>query len=135
MVSAPREKRSKHLGFLLGDGTDMLDLHDLHALADRFEPLHRLGRGPRSRSRSSRARAARHPLVEALDARLLLSAVPTPDHIVIAIEENHAYSQIIGSPYAPYINSLAQQGAVFTQSYGIEHPSQTNYLDLFSGSN
>ena len=61
--------------------------------------------------------------------------LPRPDHIVIAVEENHAYSEIIGSPSAPYINSLAQTGALFTQSYAIEHPSQPNYLDLFSGSN
>jgi hypothetical protein len=54
---------------------------------------------------------------------------------VIVIEENHSYSEIIGSPDAPYINSLAAQGALFTQSYAITHPSQPNYLDLFSGFN
>jgi hypothetical protein len=36
---------------------------------------------------------------------------------------------------APYINSLASQGALFTNSFAIEHPSEPNYLDLFSGSN
>lgn len=60
--------------------------------------------------------------------------LPKPAHIVIAIEENHAYSQIIGSSSAPYINSLAKQGASFTNSHGIMHPSQPNYLALFSGS-
>jgi hypothetical protein len=55
--------------------------------------------------------------------------------VLVAIEENHGYSDIIGSPAAPYINSLAQQGALFTNSHGNEHPSQPNYLDLFSGSN
>jgi acid phosphatase len=50
------------------------------------------------------------------------------------IEENHSYSQIIESPDAPYINSLAAQGAVFTQSFGVTYPSQPNYLALFSGS-
>src|SRR4029079_17407712 len=34
-----------------------------------------------------------------------------------------------------YINGLAEQNANFTQSFAIEHPSQPNYLDLFSGSN
>jgi acid phosphatase len=57
-----------------------------------------------------------------------------PDHIVIVIEENRAYSQIIGNQDAPYINELARRGALFTQSYGITHPSQPNYLALFSGS-
>jgi len=61
------------------------------------------------------------------------NGVPQPAHIVVVMEENHAYSQIIGSTSAPYINSLAQQGALFTNSFAIEHPSQPNYLDIFSG--
>jgi phosphatidylinositol-3-phosphatase len=60
--------------------------------------------------------------------------LPRPDHIVMVIEENHSYSQIIDSPDAPYINRLAAQGAVFTQSFGVTYPSQPNYLALFSGS-
>jgi len=65
------------------------------------------------------------------------SGVPRPDHVVILILENHAYSQIIGSSAAPHINALANDAssALFTQSFAIEHPSQPNYLDLFSGSN
>lgn len=61
--------------------------------------------------------------------------MPQPDHVVIVMEENHDYSQILGSANAPYINSLARQGALMTNSTAIEHPSQPNYLDLFSGSN
>jgi phosphatidylinositol-3-phosphatase len=61
-------------------------------------------------------------------------AVPTPRSVVVLIEENHGYSEIIGSPQAPYINSLANQGALFTNSHAISHPSQPNYLALFSGS-
>src|SRR5437762_14377023 len=61
-------------------------------------------------------------------------SIPRPDHVVIVIEENHSYAEIIGSANAPYINSLAQQGALFTQSYGVTHPSEPNYLALFSGS-
>ena len=60
--------------------------------------------------------------------------IPVPDHVIIVMEENHSYSEIIGSKDAPYINSLAAAGALFTQSYAITHPSQPNYLDLFSGS-
>ena len=59
--------------------------------------------------------------------------IAPPDHVVIVIEENHAFASIIGSSSAPYINSLAQQGALFTQSFAVEHPSQPNYLDIFSG--
>src|SRR5215831_17575674 len=64
-----------------------------------------------------------------------IPGVTPPDHIVVVIEENHSFSEIIGSSSAPYINSLAQQGALFTNSFAIEHPSEPNYLDLFSGSN
>jgi hypothetical protein len=65
----------------------------------------------------------------------LALTLPRPDHLVIVMEENHGYTQIIGSPYAPYINTLAQEGALFTQSYALSHPSQPNYLQLYSGSN
>ena len=60
--------------------------------------------------------------------------LPRPDHIVIVIEENKSFNQIIGNREAPYINELAKLGALFTQSYGVTHPSQPNYLALFSGS-
>src|ERR1700679_1624880 len=60
--------------------------------------------------------------------------LPKPDHIIIVMEENHDYSDIIGNAQAPYINSLAQSGASFTDSHAITHPSQPNYLELFSGS-
>ncbi|MYS21257.1 Phosphoesterase family protein [Streptomyces sp. DvalAA-14] len=61
-------------------------------------------------------------------------AVPTPDHTLVVVMENHAYSQVIGSSSAPYINSLATGGANLTQNHGITHPSQPNYYALFSGS-
>ena len=56
---------------------------------------------------------------------------PTPSWSMM---ENHSYSEIIGSSSAPYINSLATGGAQFTNSFGITHPSEPNYLALFSGS-
>ncbi|MCL6442863.1 MAG: hypothetical protein K6T83_05295, partial [Alicyclobacillus sp.] len=61
--------------------------------------------------------------------------VRAPAHIVIVVEENHAYGEIVGNPKAPYINRLMREGATFTNYHGVEHPSQPNYLDLFSGSN
>lgn len=72
--------------------------------------------------------------VEELELRIV-PAVPRPDHVVMVIEENHDFTQIVGSSAAPYINSLVQQGALMTNSTAIEHPSQPNYLDLFSGAN
>lgn len=66
-----------------------------------------------------------------------VSSLPVPDHIVVVMFENHAYQQIIGNSAAPHINAFANEAntTLFTESYGIEHPSQPNYLDIFSGSN
>ncbi|MBF6051344.1 acid phosphatase [Streptomyces eurocidicus] len=61
------------------------------------------------------------------------AAVPTPDHVVVVVFENHAYGQVIGTSSAPYINSLASGGANLTGSYAETHPSQPNYYALFSG--
>ena len=62
------------------------------------------------------------------------AAVPRPRHVVVVIFENHAYASIIGNTHAPYINALARGGALFTRSYAVTHPSEPNYLALFSGS-
>src|SRR3569832_1887048 len=60
--------------------------------------------------------------------------MPRPAHAIYVMEENHSYTDIIGSQQAPYINGLAQSGALFTDSHATTHPSQPNYLELFSGS-
>ncbi|MBO0769267.1 MAG: hypothetical protein J2O48_11350 [Solirubrobacterales bacterium] len=62
------------------------------------------------------------------------STVPTPSHVVVVMEENHSYSDIIGSSQAPYLNQLAGQGASMTSSYAVTHPSEPNYMALFAGS-
>ncbi len=67
----------------------------------------------------------------AAEAELVLPKKPA--HIVVVIEENHGFDNIIGSIEAPYLNQLATAGAVFTQSYALAHPSQPNYLWLFAG--
>ena len=61
-------------------------------------------------------------------------AIPTPAHIVVVVEENHSSAGVIGNKTAPYMNSLAGNGALMTQSYAVTHPSEPNYLALFSGS-
>jgi len=61
-------------------------------------------------------------------------SIPRPRHIVVVIMENHSYADVIGSAEAPYLNTLARTGALFTASYGVTHPSEPNYLALFSGS-
>lgn len=59
--------------------------------------------------------------------------LPRPAHIVIVIEENHAFGQIVGESEAPYINSLISDGALLNKFYALHHPSQPNYFVLFSG--
>ncbi len=62
------------------------------------------------------------------------AALPRYDHILVVVMENHRPGQVVGNASAPYITALARQGANFTNSHGIGHPSQPNYLALFSGS-
>jgi phosphatidylinositol-3-phosphatase len=63
------------------------------------------------------------------------AGLPVFDHIVVVVEENKNYAQIIGNKDAPYINQLAVEGASITKMFGEEHFSQGNYFWLFSGSN
>lgn len=68
-----------------------------------------------------------------IPVRSFSQTIPQPYKVVICILENHSYQQIIGSPHAPYINSLADTGASFTDYHGLGYPSQPNYIKLFSG--
>ena len=57
-----------------------------------------------------------------------------PAHIVVVIDENQSYQDVIGNPNAPFVNSLAAEGTVFASYNAVAHPSQPNYLAMFSGS-
>ena len=61
-------------------------------------------------------------------------ALNRPDHVLVVVFENKAFGHEVGSSQAPYLNNLLNGSAVFTRSYAITHPSQPNYLALFSGS-
>lgn len=62
--------------------------------------------------------------------------LPVYDHIVIIVEENKDYSEVVNGDLAPYINNvLRAEGANFTNMFGEEHHSQGNYFWLFSGDN
>jgi acid phosphatase len=63
------------------------------------------------------------------------SDLPVYDHVVIVVEENKGFEQIIDQPAAPYINQLRAEGAHLTRMFAEEHHSQGNYFWLFSGSN
>lgn len=63
---------------------------------------------------------------------------PTPKpasnpKVVIVVEENKAYSEVIGNSAMPYLNSLATQYAVAASYYADTHPSLPNYFMLTTG--
>jgi hypothetical protein len=67
------------------------------------------------------------------------SATPSPTpstvpHIMLIVDENEEYSDLIGNSNAPYLNSLASKYTLATNWYAVEHNSPTDYLDLLSGS-
>ncbi len=72
--------------------------------------------------------------VAALPKEAAAGTMPTFQHIFIVVEENHSYSEIIGSTAAPYINSLTSQNGLATNYFAISHPSLPNYLALTGGS-
>jgi phospholipase C len=61
------------------------------------------------------------------------SSVPAYNHIFVVIEENHAFTQIIGNSAAPTINQLAQTYGLATNYFGVTHPSEPNYVALGGG--
>ena len=56
---------------------------------------------------------------------------PRYDHVVIVIEENKSAMQVVAGSY---LALLRAGGAFMARSYGVAHPSQPNYIALFSGS-
>lgn len=62
------------------------------------------------------------------------SSVARYDHIIVIVEENHGFSDVIGDPAAPNLNHLAQQFGLATDYFGITHPSEPNYVALLGGS-
>jgi phosphatidylinositol-3-phosphatase len=59
--------------------------------------------------------------------------LPTPDHVFLVVLENHSFSQVVGSPSMPYLNSLANGNSLATNSFGNVHPSIGNYFMLTAG--
>src|SRR3982750_68811 len=54
-------------------------------------------------------------------------------HVVLLVEENHNYSDVIGNSAMPYLNSLATNYGLATQYYADTHPSIGNYFMLTVG--
>jgi acid phosphatase len=56
--------------------------------------------------------------------------VPLAEHVIVVVMENHAYDQVQSMPYTAGL--IAAQTS-FRSSYALTHPSQPNYLGLWSG--
>lgn len=59
--------------------------------------------------------------------------VPQFGHVVLVVEENHSYSEVIGNSAMPYLNSLASQYGLATQYFANTHPSIGNYFMATTG--
>lgn len=60
-------------------------------------------------------------------------AVDSSPRIVLVVEENHSFSQIIGEGKAPLLTSLERCGTLLTKYRAANHPSLPNYIRLLSG--
>jgi acid phosphatase len=60
------------------------------------------------------------------------SAVPALDHVIVVVMENKGYPEASAPPYTA---SLIASSAQFPAFYAYYHPSQPNYLVLWSGDN
>ncbi len=58
---------------------------------------------------------------------------PSSTHVLIVMEENHSFSEVIGNAAMPYLNGLASKYALATQYYADTHPSIGNYFMLTAG--
>ena len=56
------------------------------------------------------------------------------DHVVWILMENRAATDVVGSPAAPYLASVARACGMATGYAGVAHPSLPNYIALTSGS-
>lgn len=61
-----------------------------------------------------------------------VASAATPKIAVIVLE-NKAYSKIVGSPSAPYLNSLLTQGKAFTDYHAITGGSAHDYRAMVAG--
>jgi len=59
--------------------------------------------------------------------------VPAVTHVILVVEENQSYEDVVGSESMPYFNSLLRSGGLATQYYAEAHPSLPNYFELTAG--
>jgi phosphatidylinositol-3-phosphatase len=119
------EPRRHRVGWVLLAAVMAMVLLAPEAVEGLGAPVHAaaapLGHPARQAARKPAPRAARRP-------------PPKVTRVVLVIEENHEFGQIIGSRRAPFLNQLAAHGTLLTHYYAITHPSLPNYVALLAGS-
>lgn len=63
----------------------------------------------------------------------VVSTVGDLDHIFMVYMENKGYTDIVGSPNAPFTNSLINAYGFANNYYGLTHPSLPNYYPVVGG--
>jgi len=63
----------------------------------------------------------------------LVASAPTYKHVIVIMEENASYANVIGGSAAPYITSLANACGLATNYHNVTHSSLPNYLALTGG--
>ncbi len=66
-------------------------------------------------------------------AAAAFAGMPSSQHVFLVVEENHGYSDVIGTGAMPYLSSLAAKYGLATQYYANTHPSIGNYFMLTTG--
>lgn len=70
-------------------------------------------------------------LAPSINTFLATPVYPSPKHIFIVMLENKTRQQVEAG--APYLVSLGNSGAKFTNYFALQNPSQPNYIGIFAG--
>ena len=66
-------------------------------------------------------------------SRAAVVSVPRYAHIIVIVDENKDYRQIMNGPDAPNIQRLAKTYGAATNFFAETHPSEPNYVALVGG--
>ena len=74
------------------------------------------------------------PIATPAPTTSIVASVPAFDHIYLIVMENEEKSSVVGNTNAPYLNQLIHDYGIATNYTAVAHPSQPNYIALWSGS-
>ena len=70
---------------------------------------------------------------EGLPPQPILPLKPVTNRVILVVVENQKFDAIVGSPRAPYLNSLANKYSVATNYFANTHPSIGDYFMMTVG--